>query len=219
MVAMERTGVYWKPIYHGLSGVVAGVVGPARARRPRPGKKTDKADATWMAALLAPGLSRPSFVPPPAIGALRDLPRTRVGLVQTRTQAKNRVQKIWEDRNITLASGASDVLGTRGRRMLEAFSAGEREPQQLAAMALGRWRRQLPARQLALTGQCTAHQGRSSPMTLALIDLLERQIAALDAQSGVLVAPLVPQIEQLDTMPGAWTGGRRGTYWEQSAWI
>ena len=76
MVAMERTGVYRKPIYHGLSGVGAGVVGPARARRPRPGKKTDKADATWMAALLAPGLSRPSFVPVPE-ACTRAFPSTR----------------------------------------------------------------------------------------------------------------------------------------------
>ena len=93
VVAMESTGVYWKPIYHVLSGVIEVVVGNARERRPRPGKKTDKADATWIAELLAHGLIRPSFVPPPAICALRDLTRTRVGLVQTRTQAKNRVQQ------------------------------------------------------------------------------------------------------------------------------
>jgi transposase len=140
VVAMESTGVYWKPIYHVLSGVVEVVVGNAREIRPRPGKKTDKADATWIAELLAHGLIRPSFVPPPAIGALRDLTRTRVGLVQTRTQAKNRVQKILEDSNIKLASVASDVFGTSGRRMLEALIAGERDPQKRASMALGRLR-------------------------------------------------------------------------------
>jgi len=91
VVAMESTGVYWKPISHVLVGVVEVIVGNAREMRPRPGKKTDKADARWSAELLAHGLIRPSFVPPPEIRALRDLTRTRVGLVQTRTQAKNRV--------------------------------------------------------------------------------------------------------------------------------
>jgi transposase len=94
VVAMESTGVYWKPIYHGLVGVVEGLVGNAREMRPRPGKKTAKADARGMAALLAQGVVRPSFVPSPAIRALRALTRTRVGLVQTRTQAKKRVQKV-----------------------------------------------------------------------------------------------------------------------------
>ena len=155
VVAMESTGVYWKPIYHVLSGVVEVVVGKAREIRPRPGNKTDKADATWSAELLAHGLIRPSCVPPPAMGALRDLTRTRVGLVQTRTQAKNRVQQILEDSTITLASVASEVFGTRGRRMLEAFSAGERDPQNLASLALGRLRRKLPELKLALTGQFT----------------------------------------------------------------
>jgi transposase len=178
------------------------VVGNAREIRPRPGKKTDKADATWIAELLAHGLIRPSFVPPPMIRALRDLTRTRVGLVQTRTQAKNRVQKILEDSNIKLASVASDVLGTSGRRMLEALIAGERDPQQLASMALGRLRRKLPELQRALTGQFTDHHGRIITLTLDLIDLLERQIAELDEQIGILVAPLLPQIEQLDTIPG-----------------
>jgi transposase len=129
VVAMESTGVYWKPVYHVLVGVVEVMVGNAREMRPRPGKKTDKADARWIAELLAHGLIRPSFVPPPEIRALRDLTRTRVGLVQTRTQAKNRVQKVLEDSNIKLASVVSDVFGKRGRRMLQALIAGEHDAQ------------------------------------------------------------------------------------------
>jgi transposase len=130
VVAMESTGVYWKPIYHVLVGVVDVLVGNAREMRPRPGRKTDKADARWIAELLAHGLISPSFVPPPAIRALRDLTRTRVGLVQTRTQAKNRVQKVLEDSNIKLASVVSDVFGKSGRRMLQALMHGERDAQQ-----------------------------------------------------------------------------------------
>ncbi len=125
VVAMESTGVHWKPVYHVLVGVVEVLVGHAREMRPRPGKKTDKADARWIAALLAHGLIRPSFVPPPESRALRDLTRTRVGLVQTRTQAKNRVQKVLEDSNIKRTSVVSDVFGKSGRQMLKALLAGE----------------------------------------------------------------------------------------------
>jgi transposase len=202
VVAMESTGVYWKPIYHVLVGVVEVLVGNAREMRPRPGKKTDKADARWIAELLAHGLIRPSFVPPPAIRALRDLTRTRVGLVQTRTQAKNRVQKVLEDSNIKLASVVSDVFGKSGRRMLQALIDGERSPQKLASMALGRLRRKLPELEVALTGQFSDHHGRIITLSLELIDLLERQIAELNAQIGVLVEPLTPQLEQLDSIPG-----------------
>ena len=202
VVAMESTGVYWKPIYHVLVGVVEVMVGNARDMRPRPGKKTDKADARWIAELLAHGLIRPSFVPPPETRALRDLTRTRVGLVQTRTQAKNRVQKVLEDSNIKLASVVSDVFGTSGRRMLAALIEGECDAQQLAAMALGRLRRKLPELELALTGQFTAHHGRIIALSLELIDVLERQIAELDDQIRVLVEPWMPQIEQLDSIPG-----------------
>jgi transposase len=177
-------------------------VGNAHDMRPRPGKKTDKADARWIAELLAQGLIRPRFVPPPAIRALRDLPRTRVGFVQTRTQAKNRGQKVLEDSNIKRASVASDVCGTSGRRMLEALIAGECDAQKLASMARGRLRRKLPERERALTGQCTAHHGRMIALALELIDLLARQIADLNEQIGLLVAPLQAHIAQLDSMPG-----------------
>jgi len=104
IVAMESTGVYWKPIYHILIGVVEVIVDNAREMRPRPGHKTDPADARWIAALLAHELIRPNFIPPPPIRVLRDLTRTRVALVQTRSQTKNRVYKILEDTDIKLAS-------------------------------------------------------------------------------------------------------------------
>ena len=202
VVAMESTGVSWRPVYHVLAGTVEVLVGNAREMRPRPGKKTDPADATWIAELLAHGLIRPSFVPPPMISALRDLTRTRVALVQTRTQAKNRVHKVLEDTNVKLSSVVTDLFGVSGRRMLAAFIAGERDANPLAALALGKLRRKLPQLELALAGQCTAHHARLIQGALDLIDLLDRQIAELDQQIGALVHPLRPQITQLDRIPG-----------------
>src|SRR5215831_17909217 len=134
VVALESTGVYWKPVYHVLAGSLEVLVGNAQDMQQRPGRKTDKADARWIAELLAHGLIRPSFVPPPAISALRDLTRTRVALVQTRSQAKNRVHKVLEDTNVKVASVVTDLFGVSGRRMLAALIAGERDPQALAGL-------------------------------------------------------------------------------------
>ena len=132
----------------------------ARSVRQRPGKKTDKADAAWLAELLAHGLVDPSFIPPPEVQALRDLTRTRVALVQTRTQVQNRLSKILEDTNSKVAHAMSDLFGTSGRRMLKALWRGSAPLTQLAALAMGTLRRKLPELALALTGQCTAHHGR-----------------------------------------------------------
>jgi transposase len=177
-------------------------VGNAPERRRRPGRKTDKADARWIAELLAHGLIRPSFLPPPPIQALRDLTRTRVALVQSRSQAKNRVHKILEDTNIKLASVVADLFGVSGRRMLAALIAGERDPHVLATFARGRLRRKLAELELALQGQFTAHHGRLIALALEVIDLMNRQIAELDQQIGELITPLYPQIEQLISIPG-----------------
>jgi transposase len=138
VVALESTGVSWRPGYPGRVGTGEVRVGNARDIRPRPGKKTDTADAAWIAALLAHGLSRPSVVPPPAMSALRDVTRTRVALVQTRTQAKTRVHKVREDTHSKLSSVVTDLCGTSGRQMLAALSAGERDPKRLSVLALGR---------------------------------------------------------------------------------
>ena len=129
VVAMESTGVSWKPVYHVLAGVVEVCIGNAHAMRSRPGKKTDKRDAAWIAELLAHGLIRPSFVPPPDMCALRDVTRARVALVHTRSQSKNRVHKLLEDTNLKLGSVVSDLFRVTGRRMLAALVAGERDPQ------------------------------------------------------------------------------------------
>ena len=202
VVAMESTGVYWQPVYQVLSEAVEVCVANSQDVRQRPGKKTDKRDATWIAELLAHGLIKPSFVPPPEIRALRDLTRTRVSLVQTRTQAKNRVYKILEDTNIKLASVVSDVFGKSARRMLEALVAGERDAAKLSAMALGSLRRKIPQLEVALEGQFTAHHAKLIAGALELVDVLGRQIVEMDQQLHELLGPMAPQLEQLDSIPG-----------------
>jgi transposase len=202
VVAMESTDVPWRPVYHVLVSTVEVLVGNAQEMRRRPGHKTDKADARWMAELLAHGLIRPSFIPPPAISALRELARRRVALIQARTQAKNRVVKVLEDTNIKLTSVVSDLFGRGGRCMLAALVAGERGPQTLAALALGVLRRKQPRLELALTGPCTDHHAWLIQGALELIDLLDRQLADLDQHIGELMAPLAPQMEQRTSIPG-----------------
>jgi transposase len=202
VVAMESTGVYWRPVYHVLSGTIEVVVGNAQEMRRRPGRKTDKAAARWIAERLAHGLIRPSFVPPPATQALRDLTRTRVALVQPRSQAKNRVTNVLEDTNITRSSVVADLFGVSGRRLLAAFIAGERDPHVRAALAKGRLRRKPSQLEVARTGPCTPHHARLMQGALELIDLLDRQMADLNQQIGDLVAPLTLQMEQRTSLPG-----------------
>ena len=137
IVVLESTGVYWNPIDHVLGEMLAVVVANARSVRQRPGKKTEKADAAWLAERFAHGLVEPSFLPPPAVQAWRDLPRTRVALVQTRPQGHNRLSTVLEDTNIKVAHAMSDLFGTSGRRRLKALCAGERNPHTLAALAMG----------------------------------------------------------------------------------
>jgi transposase len=166
VVGIESTGVSWKPVSHVLREAMEVCVANSQDVRQRSGKKTDERDATWIAELLAHRLIKPSFVPPPEIRALRDLTRTRVSLVQTRTQAKNRVYKILEDTNIKLASVVSDVCGESARRVVEALVAGERDAAKLSAMALGSLRGKIPQLEVALEGQFTAHHAKLIAGTL-----------------------------------------------------
>ena len=201
IVALESTGVYWKPVSHVLSEAVEVYVANSRDVRQRPGKKTAKRDATWSAELLAHGLLTPSFVPPPKCVPYALRP-TRVALVQMCTQAKNRVYKILEDTNITLASGVSEVFGKSARRMLEALVAGERDPAKLSAMALGTLRGKIPQLEVALEGQCTEHHATLITGALELVDVLGRQIAEMAQHLQALLSEMTPQLEQLDGIPG-----------------
>ena len=133
---------------------------------------------------------------------MRDGTRTRVALVQTRSQSKNRVHKLLEDTNLKLGSVVSDLFGVTGRRMLAALVAGARDPQVLASLALGALKHKRPQVELALTGQFTAHHGTLLGLLLELIELLDRQIATLDQPIGELMMPLHAQLAQLDSIPG-----------------
>jgi transposase len=202
-------------MYPGLADTRQVLLANAHAVRPRPGRKTAKAEARGLAELLAHGLIAPRFLPPPTVRALRHLPRTRVALGETRTQAKNRVIKILEDTNIKVAHVVSDLCGTSGRRMLAALLAGERAPQKWAAQAVGKLRRKLPQLEWALTGQFTEPHGRIIPGTLELIDLLTRQMADLAGQIRDARAPFTAPLEPLMSIPG----GRETTAREMVAEI
>lgn len=190
IAGMESTGVYWKPVYHILSTQMEIVVGNARDIRARPGKKTDKSDAKWIAELLAHGMIPPSFVPSPEISALRDLTRARVQRIQTRTAAKNRIHKLLEDTNIKLSSVVSDLLGKSGRSMLEALISGERNAQSLARLAKGRLKPKIAQLELALEGRFTDHHAKLIQLELEQIDLCNKQIEAIEQEIDVLLLPL-----------------------------
>ena len=175
-VAMESTGVYWKPIYNLLEDEFTMLVVNAAHIKAVPGRKTDVKDAEWIAELLQHGLLRASFIPDRAQRELRELTRYRRSLVQERSREANRVQKLLEGANIKLASVATDVLGVSGRAMLTALVAGETDPDLLAALARGRLRNKSGELVEALRGLMGDHQ------CFMLTIQLER-IAGLDAQS------------------------------------
>jgi transposase len=156
-VAMESTGVYWKPVWNILEGQFEVVLVNAQHIKAVPGRKTDIKDCQWIAELLQHGLVRGSFVLPTPIRQLRDLARMRASLRQDHTAVANRRQKILEDANIKLASVASEWLGVSGRAILAQLLAGEEDASKLAELSRGRLRSKLPAMQLALEGRMTAH--------------------------------------------------------------
>ena len=202
-VAMESTGVFWKPIYNILEGHLQVWLVNAQHLKKVPGRKTDVSDAQWIAQLLQCGLLRPSFVPAPPQRQLRDLTRSRVRLVQQQATVTNRLHKVLEDCNIKLGAVASDVLGVSGRRMIEAIIHGEQDASVLADLALKRLRGKLPQLRLALQGLVTEHHRFLLRELLDQHDYLERKIAAL-TQRIEQTAPAVLQqcAELLDTVPG-----------------
>jgi transposase len=202
-VVMEATGQYWKPVWYVLEerGFALLLVN-ARHVKILPGRKTDVADAAWLAELLEHGLLRGSFVPPPAIRQLRDLTRYRKKLIQAHTAETQRVHKTLEDAGIKLDSVAADVLGVSGRAMLAALVAGERDPVVLAALAKGKLRKKLPQLRQALTGRFSEHHGLLVGLSLAHLGHLERAIARLDDRVDEVIAPFAVARDRLDTITG-----------------
>jgi transposase len=202
-VVMEATGQYWKPIWYVLEerGLALLLVN-ARHVKILPGRKTDVADAAWLAELLEHGLLRGSFVPPPTIRQLRDLTRYRKKLIQAHTAETQRVHKTLEDAGIKLDSVAADVLGVSGRAMLAALVAGERDPLVLAELARGKLRTKLPQLRQALRGRFSEHHALLVGLSLSHLEHLERAIARLDARVDEVIAPFAAARDRLDTITG-----------------
>ncbi len=201
-VAMEATGVYWKPVWHLLEERLELVLANAQHIRNVPGRKTDVNDAMWIADLLAHGLIRSSFVPPTRIQELRDLTRTRKQLVREVSQHTMRIQKTLEDANIKVASVLSSVLGKSGRAMLHAIIGGEADPERLADLAVGTARKKRAELIEALRGRVTPHHRAMLKMHLGVIAALESALDEVDAAAGKALEPIRAHAAILTTMPG-----------------
>lgn len=201
-VAMESTGVFWKPIYYLLEDDVTVLLVNAAHIKHVPGRKTDTIDAAWIARLLAHGLLTASFVPPPPVRELRDLTRYRKALINERTAQVNRIHKVLQDAGIKLTTYATDVMGVSGRAMMRALIAGESDPATLADLAKGRMRPKIPALRKALTGRFREHHAFLLQRMLDHVEAQEADIAALDERIEAALAPFVAQVELLRSIPG-----------------
>lgn len=202
-VAMESTGVYWKPVFHLLEGHFTEILlVNAQHIKHVPGRKTDVKDCEWIAQLLQCGLLRGSFVPPPEIRRLRDLTRQRSQLTADRARVANRIQKVLEDANIKLASVATDILGVSGRSMLEAIIAGQSDPELLAELAKRRLRAKLPQLRQALLGKVTDHHRFLLRTLLKQADQLEEMIVDYSQRIDEEMVPFALARDQLITIPG-----------------
>jgi transposase len=201
-VALESTGVYWKPVYNLLEPHFQVMLVNAQHIKQVPGRKTDVTDSRWIAELLQHGLLKPSFIPPRPIRELRDLTRQRSQLARHRATACNRIQKVLEDCNIKLAGVARDILGVSGRAMLEALIRQVDDPAELADLARGRMRSKIPALRAALRGQVLDHHRFELRELLDQVTDLEGRIARLSARIATVIAPYARAVERLQTIPG-----------------
>jgi transposase len=201
-VAMEATGVYWKPVWHILAGRFSLILANAAHIKGVPGRKSDVNDATWIADLLAHGLMRASFVPPQPIQELRDLTRTRKQLTREIVQHTQRIQAVLEEANVKLSSAITDILGASGRRILKAIVACESDPARLAQ--LGSPRLAAPRSELAdaLHGRVRDHHRFLIDQHLKTIEQLEATIAAFDTRIEAALAPFRDIVERLKEVPG-----------------
>jgi transposase len=206
-VAMESTGVFWKPVWNVLEEDAAEcklLLVNARHFKQVPGRKTDQKDADWLAELLQHGLVKGSFVPPKATRELRDLTRGRATLMEDHTAVANRLQKLLEESNIKLSSVASNALGVSGRRILKELAQGNRDAAEMAELALRRLREKIPQLQEALEGRMSPHQQQMLNDYLKQLEFLEKQVEALDRriEEHLTVTGQMRQVELLDTIPG-----------------
>jgi transposase len=202
-VAMESTGVYWKPVYNLLEDrFTVWLVNPQHIKQV-PGRKTDLKDCQWIAQLLQHGLLRPSFVPERPLRELRDLTRQRTQLMAEKARAANRIQKVLEDANIKLGSVASDVLGASGRDMIQGLIAGCSDTSVLAEMARRRLRGKIPQLREALAGKVQEHHRFMLKMLMEQVQYLEGQVQQFDQRIEQVMRPFEREaVGRLDTIPG-----------------
>ncbi len=201
-VAMESTGVFWKPIYNILESRFTVLLVNARHLKQVPGRKSDIRDCQWIAQLLQHGLLKGSFIPPRAQRELRDLTRHRTQLVEEKTRTVNRLHKVLEDANIKLASVATDILGVSGRAMLEALMEGQEDPVKLADFAQRQLRGKIPELEKALEGHLTEHHRFLLRLLWKQLAQQENLIAKLDAKIEEQTRPFADEMERLDAVPG-----------------
>ena len=202
-IAMEATGVYWKPVWNILSdGDFELILANAAHVKNVPGRKTDVNDATWLADLLAHGLIRGSFVPDTQTQEQRGLLRTRKQLTRERTSHIQRLQKTLEEANIKLDSVISDIIGASGRAMIEALIAGETDPAKLARLASTRIKASPQTLAEALRGRVTKHHRFLLRLHLDQIDALDRTIAVIDKEVEANLDPFRELIPVLTSIPG-----------------
>ncbi len=204
-IAMESTGVFWKPIYNLLEGQFEIlVVNPEHVKK-LAGRKTDTADAEWIADLLRHGLLRGSFIPSALLRELRDLTRYRTKLGDARTSEVNRLQKVLEDANIKIASVMSDVTGISGRAILTQLLEGETDPALLAGLAVGKLRKKQDLLQKALMGTFKAHHRFMLAQHLSHIDYLDEALEQLDKAIADKIRPFEAEVVVWDSLPGIGT--------------
>lgn len=201
-VAMEATGVYWKPVWHVLEGTFQLVLANAAQIKGINRPKTDVCDARWIADLLAHGLIRGSFVPEQPIQELRSLMRTRKQFVQEKARHVQRLQKTLEDANLKLDGVLSDLVGTTGRALLRALIAGERDPQKLLALVHPRVKASPSSLVEALRGRVSKHHQFMLKLHLDQIESIEAAIASLDEEVDAATQPFRDDLARLKTIPG-----------------
>jgi transposase len=202
-VAMEATGVYWKPVWHILSDEdFELVLANAAHIKNVPGRKSDVKDADWISDLLAHGLIRPSFVPDSPTQEMRTLLRTRKQLVREKSSHILRIQKTLEDANIKLDSVITDVMGLSGRRMIEALIAGQKDPSKLARLADHRVKASQESLREALRGRVTKSHRFLLRLHLGQVDAIDAAIAEIDREVEAGIAPFRTAVEQVSAVPG-----------------
>lgn len=201
-VAMESTGVFWKPIFNILEGHMEVMVVNAQHIKAVPGRKTDIKDAEWIADLLQHGLLRPSFIPPAWQRIVRELTRSRTSLSEERSRVIARLQKELEDANIKLASVASDLMGTSAQQMLSALIEGELTPEAMAEFARGRMRPKRDQLMQALTGHLQAHHRFLLAEHLRHLSELQDSIVRMSAEIAERLQPYEELLQRLETIPG-----------------